>query len=185
MRKGTTILLGFCLLLASASFAQVIKTKTVPEFTLPDLDGKKITMSEELGSGPVYISFWGTKCKPCIDELKIIQKLYAEYAEKGFKVLAINTDGPRTMGRIKSMVRSNRFTFTVLLDADKEVFQRRFKGFALPFSVMADPQGNVIFSSVGFKPGDEVEVEKLILEHMPEAAEDEALPTDDESESEK
>jgi peroxiredoxin len=154
------------LLISSLAFGQTIKSKIAPDFTLKDIDGKKVTLSENYGDGPVYISFWATWCKPCREELKIIQQLYEKYAESGFRVFAINTEGPKSSGKIKSFVKSNGWTFDILMDSDGEVFRRKYKGFAQPYTVMTDSQGNIIFTSIGFKPGDEKHVEDLILRHV-------------------
>jgi peroxiredoxin len=154
------------LLISSLAFGQTIKSKIAPDFTLKDIDGKKVTLSENYGDGPVYISFWATWCKPCREELKIIQQLYEKYAESGFRVFAINTEGPKSSGKIKSFVKSNGWTFDILMDSDGEVFRRKYKGFAQPYTVMTDPQGNILFTSIGFKPGDEKHVEDLILRHV-------------------
>ena len=161
------MILGVCLLLGMAVHAQSIQTKAAPDFTLPDVNGKTITLSKNYGQGPIYISFWATWCKPCLEELKIVEKLYEKYKDRGFRVFAINTEGPRAMAKIKSFVNSYGLTFDVLLDNDGEVFRRKYKGSALPFTAMTDPAGKIVFSSVGFRPGDEVKIEKLIVENLP------------------
>jgi len=159
---------AFLVLFAAFSIgAQDIKTKVAPDFTLPDVDGNRVTLSELYGKGPIYISFWATWCKPCREELKIIEGLYEKYGERGFKVLAINTEGPRALSKIKSYVKSNGWTFNILIDNDGEIFRRKYKGFAQPYTILTDPQGQIIFSSVGFKPGDETRIEELILQHLP------------------
>ncbi len=165
-----TVLVMF---LAVASPGQNIKTKMAPDFTLPNMDGKRVTLYDNLGQGPIYISFWATWCKPCLEELKILEGLYQDYRDRGFRIFAINTEGARAKGKIKSFVKSNGFSFDILIDRDGEVYRRKYKGFAMPFSVMTDPQGKVIFSAVGFKPGDEEHIEKLILQHLPGVEDDE------------
>jgi len=156
----------------SGVYAQNIKTKLAPDFTLTDIDGNRVTLSDLYGKGPIYISFWATWCKPCREELKIIEGLYEKYGPEGFRVLAINTEGPRALGKIKSFVKSNGWTFDILIDKDGEVFRRKYKGFAQPFSVMTDPQGQILFSAVGFKPGDEKHVEELVIANLPPAEKD-------------
>ncbi len=160
------LVFGLLLILAAGAISQGVQTKRIPDFTLTDIEGRTFNLSKNLGHGPVYVSFWATWCKPCIEELKIIQKLYAKYADQGFQVVAINTEGPKAMAKIKSFVKSNGFTFRVLVDNDGEVFRRKFKGAAMPFTVMANADGNVVFSAVGFKPGDEVDIEKKIVENL-------------------
>lgn len=154
------------LIVTAPAYGQTFKSKTAPDFTLKDIDGNKFTLSEIYGEGPIYISFWATWCKPCREELKIIEGLYEKYGDKGFRVLAINTEGPKSSGKIKSFVKSNGWTFDILMDNDGEVFRRKYKGFAQPYTIMTDPQGNIIFTSIGFKPGDEKHVEDLILQYI-------------------
>lgn len=177
--KKVVFAFGLLLLFGAAVFAENIETKRVPDFTLPDIDGKNFTLSKNFGQGPIYISFWATWCKPCVEELKIIEKLYEKHKDKGFRVYAINTEGPRASAKIKSFVKSSGITFKVLLDNDGEIFRRVFKGSNMPFTIMTDADGKIIFSAVGFKPGDEVEIEKLLLANL--------VPTDNaqQEESEK
>lgn len=164
------------LMAAVPASAQNIKSKVAPDFTLPDMDGNMVTLSDVYGKGPIYISFWATWCKPCREELKIIEGLYEKYKNRGFRVLAINTEGTRALGKIKSFVKSNGWTFNILIDSDGEVFRRQYKGFALPYSILTDPKGQIVFSAVGFKPGDETHVEELILENLPPVENDKTEP---------
>ncbi|MEE9555268.1 MAG: TlpA disulfide reductase family protein [candidate division Zixibacteria bacterium] len=173
--KSRAIFITILLLLtASIAGGQNLKSKVAPDFTLPDIENNRVTLSETYGNGPIYISFWATWCKPCREELKIIQGLYEKYKDDGFRVLAINTEGPRAISKIKSFAKSNGWTFDILIDSGGEVFRRKYKGFAQPYSVMTDPQGNIIFSAIGFKPGDEKHVEGLIIENIPSAEKDES-----------
>lgn len=161
------------MLMAIPAAGQNIKTKMAPDFTLSDMNGKRVTLSDNFGDGPIYISFWATWCRPCLEEMKILEVLYKKYRDRGLRIFAINTEGARAKGKIKGFVKSNGFSFDILLDRDGEVFRRKYKGFAMPFSVMTDPQGKIIFSAVGFKPGDEEHIEELILQHLPGAEDDE------------
>lgn len=167
MKARLAIIILGVLIIASTALGQALKSKKAPDFSLKDINGKLVTLSKNYGEGPIYISFWATWCRPCREELKIIQRLYEKYSDRGFKVFAINTEGPRTSGKVKSYVKSNGWTFDILLDADGEVFRRKYKGFAQPYTVMTDPQGRIILNSIGFKPGDEKHIEELILQHIP------------------
>lgn len=159
------------------SFAQQFKAKSAPDFTLRDINGEKVTLSDTFGEGPIYISFWATWCKPCREELKIMQTVYEKYKDRGFRLLAINIEGPKVFGKVKSFVKSNGWTFDVLIDSNGEIFRRKYKGFAVPFTVMTDSNGEVIFSTVGFKPGDEKHVEELILQNLIDADKEEKKTT--------
>jgi peroxiredoxin len=166
MRLKLVAVISLILTIHAGLSAQEAQKRRTPDFTLPDIAGRNFTLSKNLGQGPVYISFWATWCKPCVEELKIIEKLYEKYSDRGFQVIAINTEGPKASAKVKSFVKSHGLTFTILLDNDGEVFRRKFKGVAMPYTTLIDANGDVIFTAVGFKPGDEVEIEKLIVEHL-------------------
>ncbi len=40
------------------------------------------------------INFWATWCKPCVKELPVFEKLYAEYGNKNVEVILISLDFP-------------------------------------------------------------------------------------------
>ena len=132
-----------------------------PDFTLPDINGNSVTLSDYLGSGPIFISFWATWCKPCKQEMKALKKIYGKYSESGFTLLALSVDSERSIAKIKPYVKSHRFEFPILLDSDGEV-ARRYYAQVIPFSVLIDKQGKIIWSHTGYRRGDEIELEKMI-----------------------
>jgi len=166
MRKIIALAIVLLLVVTTGAMAQDVKTKMAPDFSLPDMEGKIVRLYDQLGKGPIYITFWATWCKPCLEEMKIIQGIYEKYQIQGLRVLAINNEGPKAMSKIKSFVKSNSWTFDILIDKDGEVFRRKYKGFAQPYSVLTDSEGKIIFSSIGFKPGDEVKIENLIVANI-------------------
>jgi cytochrome c biogenesis protein CcmG/thiol:disulfide interchange protein DsbE len=172
MKSRIVLCIGLILILSALAAAQRIETRIAPNFTLQDIDGKIVTLSKAYGQGPIYVSFWATWCKPCMEELKIVEKLYEKYKGQGFQVFAINSEGPKAAAKIKSFVKSYGLTFRILLDNDGEVFRRTFKGTNLPYTMITNSTGKIVFSRVGFKPGDEVEIEKLINANLLTAAPD-------------
>ena len=87
------MLLPMFLLIVMNIFAQSQEEQTgrsAPEFKLESLDGNYISLKDELGDGPVLISFWATWCKPCVEEMSKYKDIYEDYKDKGFKILAIS-----------------------------------------------------------------------------------------------
>ena len=62
----------------------------------------------------VVVSFWATWCKPCLMELKFLNKL-AEKNKDKLVVLAISIDGPQTQARVNQKTRRFK-NITILLD---------------------------------------------------------------------
>ena len=66
---------------------------TAPDFTLKDLDGNKVKLSEVLESNNlVMVDFWFVGCKPCAEYMQYFDSWEEEFGDRGFKILAINTD---------------------------------------------------------------------------------------------
>lgn len=62
-----------------------------PQFTLPNLDGAEISLSDYLGS-VVILDFWASWCHPCIRCLPEIHALQEAYADRGVVLLLLCFD---------------------------------------------------------------------------------------------
>ena len=58
------------------------KAQTYSDFTLPDVDGNDVTLSQVMDKGHALISFWATWCSQCKEEMK---KMYT-FFYSGVKV---------------------------------------------------------------------------------------------------
>jgi len=132
-----------------------------PNFKLEDLDGNTVELNSELGDGPVLLSFWATWCKPCLEELNEYKKIYGEYKDKGFKMYAISTDDEKTVAKVKPFVKSKNYQFPILLDTNSDV-ARLYYAKPVPYSVVIDKKGFIIYSHLGYMKGDEIKVKELI-----------------------
>ncbi len=135
----------------------------VIDFSLEDLNGEIRALSEFLGKGPVLLDFWATWCVPCKTEMPYLQAIYEKYSDKGFTLLAISEDTPRSQSRVKPFIMSKRFTFPVLLDPNGDVL-KRYQGNTLPFQALLDSKGRIIEVHQGYTPGDEKILESKIAE---------------------
>ncbi|PQJ20623.1 TlpA disulfide reductase family protein [Tenacibaculum sp. SG-28] len=66
-------------LFSTGPFARY-KDKQFPNFNLKTLAGEKFD-TQQLKDKPTVINFWFTKCKPCIDEMPILNKIKEKYKE--------------------------------------------------------------------------------------------------------
>ena len=134
----------------------------MPKIKLKDLNNKRQELSQYYTDGPILLNFRNLACEPCKKEMKELDKLNIKYSDQGFEYVSINIDSPRSMSKVKSYIKSQKFSFTVLSDPKAELF-RKMGGKVMPFVIIADSTGAIINRHVGYNPGDEEELEKEIL----------------------
>lgn len=92
-----------------------------PDFTLPGLDGKNISLSNFAGK-PVIINTWSTSCIECKKEMPFFQEIAGQYTAQGLVILSVNTlDNKATTSDYLS---KNGYTFTALLDLKNDIYKK-------------------------------------------------------------
>jgi peroxiredoxin len=91
-----------------------------PDFELKTPYGEVIRLSDLRGQA-VLINLWATWCPPCRAEMQSIEKVYQDYKDKGFTVLAVNMTRQDDASAILPFVRKQALTFPILLDEKGEV----------------------------------------------------------------
>lgn len=70
-----------------------LEKEGVPDFTLPDLNGKPVSLSQFDGR-PVLVNLWASWCAPCVKEFPSLQRLVEHFKGK-LVVLAVSHDNSR------------------------------------------------------------------------------------------
>ena len=156
MQRIRIILLSFMI---SYSWSGI---QHLPNIKLKDINNKRQELSQYYVDGPLLINFWNLACEPCKKEMKELDKLNIKYRDLGFDYISINIDSPRSMSKVKSYIKSQKFSFTVLSDPKAELF-RKMGGKVMPFVIIADSTGEIISRHVGYNPGDEKKLEQEIV----------------------
>jgi cytochrome c biogenesis protein CcmG/thiol:disulfide interchange protein DsbE len=135
MQRNQRIILYILLLIAGASWtilgANTTNASTsnhipapqvgfpAPDFTLKTPLGEPYTLSELKGQA-VLVNLWATWCPPCRAEMPTIEKIYEEYKDKGFVVLALNMTYQDDPFAVVPFLQDHALTFPVLLDETGE-----------------------------------------------------------------
>ncbi|MBI2022812.1 TlpA family protein disulfide reductase [Candidatus Daviesbacteria bacterium] len=91
-------------------------------FTLPDLKGKKISLSEYKGK-VVLVFFFTTWCPYCSAEAPYLEKeVWQKFKDQGIQVLAIDVLESKALA--EKMQKRFKWTFPVLLDKDGKVTKK-------------------------------------------------------------
>lgn len=91
-----------------------------PEFELKTSSGESVKLSDLRGQA-VLVNLWATWCPPCRAEMQSIEKMYREYKDEGFTVLAVNMTYQDDPFAVMPFVKAQNLTFPILLDETSEM----------------------------------------------------------------
>jgi len=134
MQKNQRFILYILILIAGASWTALSADKAdgsadtsapqagfiAPDFTLQTPTGEIYTLSELRGQA-VLVNLWATWCPPCRAEMPAIEKMYQEYKDQGFIVLAINMTYQDDPFAIVPFAQEYGLTFPILLEETGDV----------------------------------------------------------------
>ncbi len=78
-----------------SNYEEVAIGGIAPNFTLPSLDGKGVSLSDFEGK-TVLLTFWASWCPTCRAENKHLKEVYPNYKKHGFEILAVSLDRSKT-----------------------------------------------------------------------------------------
>jgi peroxiredoxin Q/BCP len=110
---------------------------TAPQFTLPDQDGKPVTLADYTGKTVVLYFYPKADTPGCTTQACGVRDHLPNYAEAGAVVIGVSPD---TVRRVKKFVDKQSLDFTLLADedhavceaygvwAEKSMYGRRYMG---------------------------------------------------------
>ena len=145
----------------TAMYADKQRDILLPDLSVRLLDGKQVRLSALLEEGPLLVSFWATWCAPCKKEMIFLEEFHQKYNENSFRVLAISTDSPKSMSKVKSYIRAKKYTFLVGIDPNQDI-AKKMNALLMPTTLILNKDRKVSWYHQGFIPGDEKEIEAQI-----------------------
>jgi thiol-disulfide isomerase/thioredoxin len=149
---------GYRALLASIDAANLVKARAIVkdhldkplslvfDFTLPDLDGKPISLGQLKGK-VVLIDLWGTWCKPCREAIPGLIELYRKHHRRGFEIVGISyeqnaPDAAAAVEMVRRFVKGTGIPYRCVM-GDQATLEKipNFQGF--PTSIIIDRSGKV------------------------------------------
>jgi thiol-disulfide isomerase/thioredoxin len=109
-----------------------------------------------LKGSPLVLNFWATWCPPCVEEMPLIDAFYRENQSKGWQVVGLAIDQP---SRVRSFLNQSAVSYPVGLAGMNGSEFGKILGNAdgsLPFTVVFDAQGQLIFRKIGKLTPEEV-----------------------------
>jgi peroxiredoxin len=137
---------------------------SAPEFSLPDLAGKKVQLKTLRGS-LVFLNFFATWCEPCREEMPGMERLFRTHKDRGFVVLAVNTQ--ESAKAVRPFVQELKLSFPIALDEDGTV-GRDYGVRALPVSFLIGRDGRILWRAIGGRDWESAQARKLFAELVAE-----------------
>ena len=131
-----------------------LQGQPAPLFTLQDLNGNSVSLSEFKGR-PLVINFWATWCGPCRTEIPHLEFLSKKYKDQGLVVLGVNNENNH---RVVREFAQTQISYTVLLDGHAPFLDYGIGG--IPCTFYIDKNGIIQDRDLGF-PG-EAQMERKI-----------------------
>ena len=145
------------------------KAQRLPQTALKNLRGMTVqtdTLSNE--GRPFIIDFFATWCKPCIRELDAISEVYDGWQEEtGVCLYAVSIDEAQNVNKVRPLVENHGWTFEVLLDSNGDL-KRALDVQMIPFVMVVDGKGNIVWRHNGYTDGAETELIDTVRRLMDE-----------------
>jgi peroxiredoxin len=119
---------------------------SAPQFTLRDLDGRAVSLSDYRGS-PVVLRFILIDCKYCRADTPAFKQVYARYGEQGLGMLYIESMGADP-AVLEAFAGNLALTFPTLRDGGGEVASR-YTVKAMPQTIVLDPEHTITAAILG------------------------------------
>ena len=135
-------------------YQPVITGSAAPAFTVLDMAGQEVSLSDFLGEDVLLINVWATWCGPCLTEMPSMQRLYDELQDEDFEILAISIDAPagqfdlfgREGGDLMAFAEGLELTFPILHNPSGDI-QQIYQTTGVPESFVIGKDG-VIYKKV-------------------------------------
>ena len=111
-----------------------------PDFTLPDVDGNKHSISEWDGK-IIILNFWATWCPPCRREMPAFIKLQSKYGKQGLQIIGVGIDQKNLVEEFADTIGVNYPILVGQLEATELTKQYGNHYGQLPYTVFIDRKG--------------------------------------------
>lgn len=125
------------------------------QIKLTDLDGKAVDLTKFEGK-TIFVNFWATWCKPCIQEMPSIAALQTQLAGKNIEFFFASDE---EVDKIQKFIESRKISLNFVRVENPESLGIQ----ALPTTYIFNGEGNMVFSEVGFRKWDEPATVEMVL----------------------
>lgn len=123
-------------------------TITAPDFTLPDLNGKQVSLSDFRGKW-VVLDFWGSWCGWCVKGFPALKEAYTKY---GDKIVVIGIDCNESETDWRAGVKNHQLPWINLYNGDNKELYTAYNIQGFPTKAIINPEGKLVDLTTGEDP---------------------------------
>lgn len=133
-----------------------------PAFARTDFSGALVRTQDAIGNKVLLLDFWSVFCQSCLREMPFLNELHRRYGPEGLEIVGVNTDFFPKERIVKFMEKTGlALPYPLIHDRDQSL-SKLFSVEALPVLVLIDSAGWIRMVHLGYKPGDEGEIERRV-----------------------
>ena len=138
--------------------------------TIEEIDAKGVSALRKNGSGKLrLINLWATWCVPCVEEFPDLTAIARKFSRREFELITISVDQPNQMARAKAFLGKRRAVMSEKLRKTVEAEGRTTNNYLytgaslddladaldpewpgpIPYSILVDQEGNVLYRKLG------------------------------------
>jgi peroxiredoxin len=135
-----------------------------PNFTLPTVDRKNVSLAEALKKGPVVLAFFKISCPVCQYAFPFFERLYQANRAAHVTVLGVSQDDSK---KTKEFMNEYGVTFPVTIDDESRHYpvSSAYGLTNVPTLFLISPDGQIEVSSVSWSKADVDSVNQKLAEY--------------------
>jgi peroxiredoxin len=138
-----------------------------PEFSLPTVDGKQISLQETLRKGPVLLAFFKVSCPICQYAFPFYERMYQANRDAGVSFIGVSQDNTKAT---QAFMKEFGVTFPVALDDPAKYEVSNAYGLTnVPTLFYIEPGGDIAVSSVSWSKAAVEEINRKLAERRQQA----------------
>ena len=158
--KKTFFITILSLFVAAMAFAQ---NKTLPSVSINTMEGQSINVADLGSTGKItVIIFWATWESHGKKELDNLKDYYSDWqGNYGLNIIAVNEDNNRAAEQVPVRVQQKGWEYRILHDYNN-VFQNAANISTVPYTLLIDANGSIVYEHANYEDGFEFVLEEQI-----------------------